>query len=313
MEETFAGVFCRPLCKEHKIKPTKGACALYDLYDRKIEENGVFLLGYCQRKTCGKVMPPFLYTTLRMIRVLTGSAVWRIGERDFRMEKGDIAAVNNIEPRRFVDFSEDFSYSLFAFTPSVFSRYTSCLSFFCDRRENFVPIFGKSEAHFDDMTYLFTLSAKALSGNSSDGANRTLVFSLLTALVALMAENRRESLYEKPVSGTAVHTIFDTVRYIHAHKTDDLTVTALARRASMSEKHFSEQFFRYTGMHLSRFVNSVRAAYAAELLRSDAEMTVLEAAMRSGFGSSSGFYKAFETVFGMPPTKYALSGGNREA
>ena len=163
---------------------------MYDLYDRKIEENGVFLLGYCQRKTCGKVMPPFLYTTLRMIRVLTGSAVWRIGERDFRMEKGDIAAVNNIEPRRFVDFSEDFSYSLFAFTPSVFSRYTSCLSFFCDRRENFVPIFGKSEAHFDDMTYLFTLSAKALSENSSDGANRTLVFSLLTALVALMAENR---------------------------------------------------------------------------------------------------------------------------
>lgn len=87
----------------------------------------------------------------------------------------------------------------------------------------------------------------------------------------------------------------------------------LARRASMSEKHFSERFFRYTGMHLSRFVNSVRAAYAAELLRSDAGMTVPEAAMRSGFGSSSGFYKAFETVFGMPPTKYALSGGNREA
>jgi len=91
--------------------------------------------------------------------------------------------------------------------------------------------------------------------------------------------------------------------YIDMNPAADLSVPALARRAAMSERHFSRVFTRQVGMSPGRYVEHSRADAARRLLEStDAPLTLV--ARDCGLGLPETLYRTFRRRWRISPADY---------
>ncbi|MFC4122753.1 GlxA family transcriptional regulator [Nonomuraea zeae] len=91
--------------------------------------------------------------------------------------------------------------------------------------------------------------------------------------------------------------------FIDAHPADDLSVPALARRAGMSERHFSRIFTNQTGVSPGRYVERSRADAARRLLESTGH-PLDRIASQSGLGTPETLYRVFRRHWRTSPGDY---------
>lgn len=102
---------------------------------------------------------------------------------------------------------------------------------------------------------------------------------------------------------SASRRLRELVAWIGTHLGEDLSVAALAERASMSPRHFARAFAAETGCTPARFVERARVTAAAEfLLRT--QWTQERIAQRTGFGSVDALQRAFVRRLGVTPKSY---------
>ena len=82
----------------------------------------------------------------------------------------------------------------------------------------------------------------------------------------------------------------------------EVTPAELAEKAGYSLWHFLHLFQREVGMPLGRYVTRRRLAHA--IWHVSRGMNVTDAALRWGFGSHSGFWRAFQKEYGVSPTAW---------
>ncbi|MGW1957467.1 GlxA family transcriptional regulator [Streptomyces sp. NPDC001920] len=92
-------------------------------------------------------------------------------------------------------------------------------------------------------------------------------------------------------------------RWITEQPDADLTVEALAARASLSPRHFARAFRAETGMTPGRYVDRVRLEHARRLLE-DTGDGVEEISRASGYGTPEAMRRAFVKNLGTPPVEY---------
>lgn len=95
----------------------------------------------------------------------------------------------------------------------------------------------------------------------------------------------------------------DALIYLSDNFTEAITLKSLAKRFGYTPTHFSRVFNAYTGGGINEFLGSLRAEYAAGLLRGGASVT--DAAMDAGFASMRTFYRAFKNKYGVTPRAFA--------
>jgi transcriptional regulator GlxA family with amidase domain len=95
----------------------------------------------------------------------------------------------------------------------------------------------------------------------------------------------------------AVHRVQDAIA---ADLTRSWTLTALARIASVSNRHLSRLFNEHVGMSIAQYVNRLRVARAHELL-SQTKLGMEQVAERTGFGSARQFRRAWHRVHAGTP------------
>ena len=78
------------------------------------------------------------------------------------------------------------------------------------------------------------------------------------------------------------------------------TEVALAERVVMSPRHLRRLFLKYLGATPDQFARSRRAHFARRLL-DDTDLTILDVAFASGFGSLRQFNRTMQEVFGDSP------------
>jgi transcriptional regulator GlxA family with amidase domain len=88
---------------------------------------------------------------------------------------------------------------------------------------------------------------------------------------------------------------------IAANPAGDLSVTAMARRLSVSPRHFSRVFQHQVGVSPRRYVERARVAAARNLLETSAD-GVDVIARRCGFGAAETMRRAFIRELGVPPS-----------
>ncbi|MFC4950267.1 GlxA family transcriptional regulator [Pseudonocardia sp. GCM10023141] len=91
--------------------------------------------------------------------------------------------------------------------------------------------------------------------------------------------------------------------HIDAHPADDLSVPALAARASMSPRHFSRVFALQTGMTPGKYVERSRAEAARRLLETTDEAQT-SIAQVCGLGSPETLYRVFHRHWRISPGDY---------
>ncbi|MDQ6420545.1 AraC family transcriptional regulator [Paenibacillus sp. LHD-117] len=95
----------------------------------------------------------------------------------------------------------------------------------------------------------------------------------------------------------------DILYYISAHLENDLSLSALARQASVTGSHFSRVFKQLTGLNVTDYVNLKRVALTKELLLASDD-NVGTIAERCGFDSLPHFHRIFKRVTGETPAAY---------
>ncbi len=91
---------------------------------------------------------------------------------------------------------------------------------------------------------------------------------------------------ETPVRNCSAQTLAPVLDWAGAHLAEDLSITRLAARASMSERTFARRFRDETGTTPHQWVQLQRVALAERLLEGG-DLGIEEVARRSGFGSAA--------------------------
>ncbi|WP_030613859.1 AraC family transcriptional regulator [Streptomyces sclerotialus] len=92
----------------------------------------------------------------------------------------------------------------------------------------------------------------------------------------------------------------EALEHIESHLDQRIEVAELARIAVTSEYHFRRLFSALAGISLSEYIRRRRLTVAgAEVLAG--ERTLLEIAMRYGYGSGEAFARAFRSMHGVGP------------
>ena len=97
--------------------------------------------------------------------------------------------------------------------------------------------------------------------------------------------------------------IEQAIAFISENFTSDITLSALAKRFSVSPEHFSRMFKKETGLGFSKYLNSLRLQYAEQLLRGANGHNVTHIAEICGFEDSNYFSKKFKEIYGISPKK----------
>jgi transcriptional regulator GlxA family with amidase domain len=87
-----------------------------------------------------------------------------------------------------------------------------------------------------------------------------------------------------------------------------LGVRGLARQSGCTADHLSSVFSRSTGEHLAAYINRLRLARAAHLLR-DTAMAAKEVAWACGYASPSYFSHCFRRQHGVSPQQWRGASG----
>ncbi|WP_371495885.1 GlxA family transcriptional regulator [Kitasatospora sp. NBC_00374] len=92
-------------------------------------------------------------------------------------------------------------------------------------------------------------------------------------------------------------------RWVTENPGDDLSVAALAERASLSPRQFARTFTAEVGVTPGRYVDGVRLETARRLLE-ETGYGVEEIGRAAGYGSTEAMRRAFVRGLGIPPSEY---------
>lgn len=91
--------------------------------------------------------------------------------------------------------------------------------------------------------------------------------------------------------------------YIDSHFTEPLSLEILSREFGISRFSLSRIFSERLHINFPYYVNSKRLEYSLELL-GDSSLSITQAALDAGFGSSRTFFREFRNRYGMTPGEY---------
>ncbi|MEV7006028.1 AraC family transcriptional regulator [Streptosporangium sp. NPDC051022] len=97
------------------------------------------------------------------------------------------------------------------------------------------------------------------------------------------------------------------MEYIECHLDQQIEVAELARIAVTSEYHFRRLFSALAGVSLSEYIRRRRLTVAGARVL-DGEETLLDIAVRYGYGSGEAFARAFRAVHGISPGEARRTG-----
>lgn len=116
-------------------------------------------------------------------------------------------------------------------------------------------------------------------------------------------EGGQAQFIPRPIAQDERGRISQLLDWIRAHPTRDLSLSALAKRAAMSERTLQRQFLQLTNTTPKEWIARERVALAKELLESSSTSLVRIVAL-TGFGSEETFRRQFKRITATSPLAY---------
>lgn len=243
-------------------------------------------------------------------KVLAGSGVYRLSDREVPINMGDIIIFSSNEPHCITSVGQDGlkllnlhfePRYLWGKAPDSLSEENIGLCFsHCKSFQNKLQIANTSNI----CTLLESIQTELAQGNDEYSL---AVKSYLNLLLILLI---REHGYQ-PATDTFDHDrtapVRKVINHIDRHLSDPLTLTQLSTIAGMSPNYFSTLFYSVSGIRLWDYINARRIDAAIRLLMKE-NLTILDIATQCGFNNTANFNKTFKKITGMTPSEYRKSG-----
>lgn len=252
------------------------------------------------------------YDEMKIVRIRSGSCIWNINGRDYDIRTGDLILMNRLDFRfiRAITSAEPLIVCQLCFYPSALYPNHHTAQFFFRRPDAFSNQFKNGEMTTERLSADFDAICREIEEDQP--YRDEMILNRLAHMVLLLS--RTFPCSEERAALLADHSdvVADTITYIRENPQEDLSLTALAARASMSGTHFSRTFKAYSGIGLREYVTRSRVIRVIALMQSNPQSNIVDLAFACGFNTSSGFYRAFESVTGTSPKAFLRSLTNPE-
>ena len=106
-------------------------------------------------------------------------------------------------------------------------------------------------------------------------------------------------LYDKLVESNGIKSL----RYIHEHYSEDISISELARLENYNVSYYTDWFKKQTGSAPSHYIRKLRIDKAKELLTST-RYRLIDIAMQVGYAGNAAFSRAFRACEGVNAAQY---------
>jgi AraC family transcriptional regulator len=158
----------------------------------------------------------------------------------------------------------------------------------------------------DPMLYQMAIGFLGLLGREIEPIHRLFVDGLQAAFAGHLLGNYAIDRWRAPAKTPSfdVKRLTRVIDYIEAHFTEEIGLSSLAGVACLSEFHFSRLFRMATGLAPHRYVTLRRVQEAQKQLELHRDSSLVEIALRLGFGSQANFIRVFRKSTGFTPGQY---------
>jgi transcriptional regulator GlxA family with amidase domain len=133
---------------------------------------------------------------------------------------------------------------------------------------------------------------------------RTVALAVARYLVVFLKRPGGQAQFSTALSLQAAEDKFGALHdWIGRHLADDISLSALARQAGMSERSFSRRYAEATGLTPVHAVERLRVEAARRLL-SESRLPVKRISQRCGFGSEETMRRSFLRLLATTPQDY---------
>lgn len=230
-----------------------------------------------------------IHATAEIVLVTEGELSIQIGNRQYEVSCGQGVFIAPYEPHRFYTPIHSHCHVL------MFSR-------------ELIGYFWELPGRSFPTCHLFTVSAASMElvenilpreHNEADYIGARAVLGPLCYDIACdctfgSMEESSEDLLEKAIG------------YIDGHFTQELSLKEVAKAVGCHPVTLSKAFNGKTGIGFVGYIQYLRCAYGADLIRQGGQ-TLTQVAFSSGFGSIRSFNRAFARVYGMTPNAFKNS------
>lgn len=250
------------------------------------------------------------YNMIKIVRVDAGGALWEINGHLREVARGDFVIFSTVDWRALRERvgDEPFVLQCVETNPAAVYPDTACLAAFFLRPEGFDNVIAAGAPWGTELDDCFRRMTAAL-GRPRESLSNEYSKALLTELMVLVNYAFEESGRIPQTRGDSYILMTRAIDFIGAHYREELSEGTIADALKCQPERFSRTFRELTGMSWLKYVRSVRISATLETV-AQRDVNILDAALGNGFGSASGFYKAFSETMGCSPTEY-LSKGRR--
>ena len=235
---------------------------------------------------------PHFHSNIEIIYVISGEITVNINGVSQQLKSGDLAISSKFDLHSYYTSSHSLIYVLIIPVEKV--KYYSTL-----------------------------LNTKTLKSNYIIDNNQTSeVYTMITDMYALFQQNRDiNMLIEKGFSYLILGKIIDIIGltererdvstelsrqilvFLQNNYLEEIPISKLANKLGYNKQYLSKFFNTYLGCSYSSYINSLRIRHATQLI-ADGETSMTDIALKSGFGTSRTFNRAFIKAYGITPTQY---------
>ena len=233
------------------------------------------------------------YADFKICLALEGEAVWEIEERSHLIQPGDIVFLKIGQARHFTSFGKNgFKLCAFILTRNAFSGLHHFMYFLeCIKRQENVIRNSSLSSILRDIYEEWEQNSHLRYELASAKLTEFFIKAEKTSHDPFVQVSQRE--YE----------MLELMDYIDSNITKGISLSAVAKKAGMTESSFSRRFSAINGISFKKYVVKKKIQRAIHLLQTT-DQKMIDIALDSGFDSVSGFYDAFKKQTGTTPSKF---------
>lgn len=239
------------------------------------------------------------YDELKFVRIISGTAIWRIGYERYTVSDGDTLVMSRLDIRK-IDriLNSPFIIEQINFVPAFLLPMQEIAEIFIKRDAGFRNLLEKNKV----VTRLFDEIVCEIENNAVF-KDYLIKVKLAELIIEIARLSPRTVAYNSNKLERINNIIDDAMKYIGENFDKELSLKNVSSKFFLSPSYFSRLFKQYSGMTFQEYVATVRVKEVISLLDSK-NINVLDAAIQCGFTCSSGFYKTFKHIVGSTPKEF---------
>lgn len=242
---------------------------------------------------------------------VSGGKHFIIDDQVYNIEPGDLFISNMTEVHRVIAQKDEiYERYVFEFKPTFALPYctskTDLLHYVYRRQNNFSNKLSLTKCQQQEITALIRKYEQINDKDYAGDVLRRLYYIEMLAFIAKVyssPSNPVQNPVQKSRSRDSMEVVSNTLEYISANLTGDLSLDNISRNIGFSKYHLCKIFKEKTGTTINQYVVTRRIAEAKYILAAGDSVT--NACHNCGFNDMSHFVRTFHNIVGISPGKFS--------